>query len=79
MPSLQSLKLGDSSFMYCDRVVFESRFFSLDLPELTSIQLGDDALTFFPYRETIESIAGRNETTLESNTLIMRSGEMGVN
>ena len=41
--------------------------------------MGTNALTLLPYGEAIESIAGSNETTLESNTLIMRSDEMGVN
>ncbi|KAK8829644.1 hypothetical protein WA556_005561, partial [Blastocystis sp. ATCC 50177/Nand II] len=40
IPSLKSLLFGGSAFYWCSRVVFEN------LPELTSIRLGEDAFRF---------------------------------
>ncbi|KAK8818915.1 hypothetical protein WA577_003025, partial [Blastocystis sp. JDR] len=63
LPSLKSLLFGDQAFRDCSRVAFEN------LPELTSIQLGNEAFSFKEKSESTELIM-RNLPKLTSLTTL---------
>ncbi|KAK8814715.1 hypothetical protein WA556_006754, partial [Blastocystis sp. ATCC 50177/Nand II] len=66
-PSLKTVLFGDATFYYCSRAVFEN------LPELTSIQLGYNAL-YFNYGDESTELIMRNLPKLTSLTTLEGSG-----